>query len=484
MKIFFYKLFSKSTLNEVGIIYFPEKEKQEEIKKQEIILAQHKELIKAKTLAKQKKKETHKDQEQHPPQPAFFSLTRGQQDENHHENSTQKSKRHEEYKPKPLQPHNREDNLHKPVQDKIEHTKSKVGQNTFGPSQHKHEMRLPDNKSQTKTKTHKNAGGSHTKKRERKKSSYSKDRQTEGHREYNEVESKIKDAVQYHKGLSQQYKKMKENMKNYDSYIDNDASASSSQREFEENREHKTMHRHRISQETSRYPSAYYDNSKLLDSASSARKSMNIPHYSGHLLERTGDENMSAAKQRTKNEDFSYYKSLGGDNQGGILEIANSFLNSPLMQHLSNIDGKDSETSSPQENSKKLLKVTNFDTRSPPGYIKSPNKRYGVDDELRRLEPQSAKNYRNITHQHKYSDWVGVYKTENEGKDSYSLLKESDQKRFAENLSKDSSNIILFLNKLSGAYYNKDDTSSLTSSAFTNYLDDEMKGTLIKFYIF
>jgi len=490
--ILFLKAFSKSTLNEVGIIYFPEKEKKEEIKKQEKILAQHKELIKEKNTAKQKKKEQKKENEIHPPQPAFFSLTRGPQDENQHESSIHKTKRTEEYKAKPLQPHNREDNVFKTYiyDDKKEASKQKLGQNTFGPSHNKHEMALPEKKTQkSKSKAQKH-GETHGKTRERKKHSQSRlnATETEGyHREYNDVESKIKDEVQYHKGLSQQYKKMKENMKQYDSYIDNEASQSS--RGFAENhREHKTMPRHRLSQETSRYQSGYYDNSKLLDSASSARKSMQIPHYSGHLLERTGDENMSAAKHRktemtAKNEDFSYYKSLGGDNQGGILDIANSFLNSPLMQHLSNIDSKDSETSSkvsstPEENSKKLLRVTNFDSRSPPGFIKSPNKRYGVDEDLRRLEPQSAKNYRPITHQHKYSDWVGVYKTENDGKDSYSLLKESDHKRFAENLSKDSSNFpFLFSDlKYTGGYYSKDDTSSLTSSAFTNYLDDEMKG--------
>jgi len=417
-------------------------------------------------------------------------LTRGApQDENQNESSTQKPKKSKAYKPKPLQPHNREENLHKSVQyeDKFEPYKQKLGQNTFGPSQNKHEMRLHEKKSQKeKTKAQKNVAGSHSKIRHRNKPSHG--RGTEGYREYNEVESKIKDEVQYHKGLSQQYKKMKENMKQYDSYIGDEGSASASQRDFYENdREPKTMHRHRLSQETSRYKSDYYDNSKLLDSASSARKSINIPHYSGHLLERVVDENMSAAKHRKtevigRGEEFSYYKSLGGDNQGGILDIANSFLNSPLMQHLSNIDSKDSETSSkvsstPEENSKKLLRVTNFDTRSPPGFIKSPNKRYGVDDDLRRIEPQSAKNYRSTNQQHKYSDWVGVYKTENEGKDSYSLLKESDQKRFAEHLSKDSSNkvYICWFNYI-GGYYSKDDTSSLTSSAFTSYLDDEMKG--------
>jgi len=212
-----------------------------------------------------------------------------------------------------------------------------------------------------------------------------------------------------------------------------------------------------------------------------------LPRYSNQLLDRTVDYNASAAKQRrtemTKNEDLSYYRSLGGENQGGILDIANSFLNSPLMQHLSNIDSKDSEEtskdSSPNaEHSKHLAthpRVQNFDSKSPSGFIRSPNKRYEIEDDLRRIEPQSVKNYP-ISHQHKYSDWVGVYKTD-EGKESYSMLKESDNKRYTENLSKDSRTLTspFYLISNLGAYYSKDDTSSLSSSAFSNYLNDEMK---------
>lgn len=307
--------------------------------------------------------------------------------------------------------------------------------------------------------------------------------QVEPQREYGEVESKIKDDVNYHKELSRQYKKMKNNMRQYDSQMDEDLSASSSQRysnhpdKFEFVAPKETGYRHRQSQDSSRYQSAYYNNSHLLESASSVAKSINMQRSPNHLLERTGDYNMSATRHRrtenARNEDGSYYKSIAGENQGGILDIANSFLNSPLMQHLSNIDSRHSEddsskgSSSQGEHSKRHVsnvRVTTFDSKSPSLFPKSPAKRYEGVDESRRLEPHSSQNLRPASHQHKYSDWVGVYKPDNVKTHQSIVLKDSDNKRYADYGSKDSR-----------MFGDKDDTSSMTSSAFSNFLNDEMK---------
>jgi len=430
-------------MNEEGIIYFPEKEKEHERRKQqEIIQAKYDHPI-AKMKANAKKKASRNGKENRGPKRPT--------DENQHDISIARSERINGYKPKPLQPHNQSDLRESKVHEEEDfHHK----QNTFGPSHHKTGSK--HQKTKNKLNTSRALKQTHDA-RDRVNHSRLNQTQFDQHKEYNDVESKIKDEVQYHKKLSKQYKKMKESMKNYDnydSYAQEEMSGSSSQKNFNTQdyemaeRDERFAPKHKQSQEMSYYQSGYYDNSKLLDSASSARKSMNLPRYSNQLLDRTVDYNASAAKQRrtemTKNEDLSYYRSLGGENQGGILDIANSFLNSPLMQHLSNIDSKDSEEtskdSSPNADHSKP-RVQNFDSKSPSGYVRSPNKRYEIEDDLRRLEPQSVKNYP-ISHQHKYSDWVGVYKTD-EGKDSYSMLKESDNKRYTENLSKDSSTFSL-----------------------------------------
>lgn len=436
-------------MDEEGIIYFPQKEKEEERKKQqEILQAKYNpQQPKAKPASTKTKKPSRSEKENKGPRARPT-------DENQHDISIARSERMDGYRPKPLQPHNQSELRHSKVHEEEEdfNRKPNIAQNTFGPAHHK------TGSKHQKAKHSKTQKPSHDA-RDRTRLNQT---QFDQHREYNEVESKIKDEVQYHKKLSKQYKKMKESMKNYDNYdyTNEEASGSSSQKNFNGHeydmaeRDERHAPRHRQSQEMSYYQSHYYDNSKLLDSASSARKSMNLPRYSNQFLDRTVDYPTSAAKQRrtemtAKNEDLSYYRSLGGENQGGILDIANSFLNSPLMQHLSNIDSKDSDEtskdSSPNaEHSKHLAsntRVHHFDSKSPSGFIRSPNKRYEIEEDLRRLEPQSVKN--KISHQHKYSDWVGVYKAD-EGKENYSMLKESDNKRYTEGPSKDSSNLGIF----------------------------------------
>mmetsp|Transcript_4 Transcript_4/g.7 ORF Transcript_4/g.7 Transcript_4/m.7 type:complete len:82 (-) Transcript_4:686-931(-) len=75
-----------------------------------------------------------------------------------------------------------------------------------------------------------------------------------------------------------------------------------------------------------------------------------------------------------------------------MLDIANSFLNSPLAQHLSGMESKTSDFSSKDESSnpntlKKTysgtnVKVNNFDTRSPAGGLhRSSNHRYDGEDD-------------------------------------------------------------------------------------------------------
>jgi hypothetical protein len=124
-----------------------------------------------------------------------------------------------------------------------------------------------------------------------------------------------------------------------------------------------------------------------------------------------------------------------------MLDIANSFLNSPLMHHLSNMESKNSEISSKESSHpntvKKGVRVNNFDPKSPHGLARSPNNRYEPDAEYRgeRIGPGHPK----------YDEWVGVYRQEPRPHQSNSNLKESSNRRYGDYGVKDSSILIVEL---------------------------------------
>ncbi len=423
-------------MNEVGIIYFPQKEKEEDIKRKQAILEEHTRILKEKSQSNQKKKIKKKEPEHLPSQAMFFSMGKDINDENKNNTNIMRSQNIALNSGKKESRRSHKTN-------EVYTYKNQQAQNTFGPTQlnssHKPERGPKD----SKNKTHKPTSVSNKRKDSIKRQNLSKTNENFGPR-YDEVESKIKDEVQFQKGLSKQYKKMRENMRHYDSQADNHASMSSDIYRNHQNYEDKDAIYQEHSQQLSRNQSVRYGDSKLIDSASSVHRSLHFPHYSGQLFDRAGDEAQSAFKHRRnetlpKNDEFSYHKSVGGgDNQGGIMDIANSFLNSPLMQNLSNIDRKDSEESSkissPIKKTNRNKRITNFESKSPQT-LKSP-KKFGGDDEFKYLEIQSAKNhYYPVNHQHKYSDWVGIYKTENQDQDS----EQSERREYQVKPTKDSS---------------------------------------------
>jgi len=272
------------------------------------------------------------------------------------------------------------------------------------------------------------------------------------------VSSKIKDEISYHKELSRQYKKMRQNIHQYDGYVDViDASQDLNKDKFElveprqpypaqyyrnlraQQSQAQTRNNRPSHLEESGKSQNYQDNSKLLDSVSSAQRSLNIGSYANRY-DRTppnhSTSGIGGGRRDDRNEDFSNYKQSGETHGGGILDIANSFLNSPLMHHLSNMDNQNSDISSKESSNPNTLKknysnvnINNFDPKSPSGFTRSPNNRYENEDESKVIEGGR--------HRHKYSDWVGSYQFDNRA--DQSNLKDSTNRRYGDYPSKDSS---------------------------------------------
>ena len=255
------------------------------------------------------------------------------------------------------------------------------------------------------------------------------------------VESKIKDEINYHKEISKQYKKMKTNLKQFDPSEDNTPTSSCSRDsggnkfifvDKEDIRGIGTSPR-RV-QDSSRLPT----DDRLLQSSSSYQRSTNH-HQSSRTPMQENSLNRSKKIESTgKNEDISHYKtSLQHDRDtanNNVLYIANSFLNSPLMQHLSNQDSKTSDNSSKESNPITLkqqnerVDVNDFELKSPTQVNKSMNKRF-YDDEIR----VNNTGY-------KYADSIGGdYKLENRDRENISMLKDSQNRRYTELPPKDSS---------------------------------------------
>jgi len=306
-------------------------------------------------------------------------------------------------------------------------------------------------------------------------------------REYQKVESKIRDEVKYHKELSRQYKKMKKSIQDYsDNTHDKFSNASSSRRRDREKEKEKfvlvekdepsgLIHQHPLGQTLSNY-----QRSGLMESSSSPQRSFYLKQSSGQYSNKSPTYSISLARSKRsdipeQNENFSNSQSKNSASAsrgfgGGMLDIANSFLNSPFMQHLSNMDGKSSQISPgsslhPSNSDRHHYReqnTGNFDNRhhQPIEQRRSPKKvtyaTYSREEDIRPRE----------THQNysRYSDWVGNYKADKGTNNS--ILRESGNRRYADDFGKESVSM----------YQNKNEGASFTSSNFSNFLNDEMKG--------
>lgn len=262
--------------------------------------------------------------------------------------------------------------------------------------------------------------------------------------EYNHVESKIRDEVKYHKELSRQYKKMRRSIQDYTETVQEKFSnASSSQNKGKE--KFVLVEKDENRRGTQQNPfeqsgrSGYPNTSRLLESTSSPQRSMYLKQ--SQYSNKSPSYSISLARSRrseipVNNENFSQSKASGAKGTGGMLDIANSFLNSPFMQHLSNYEeGKSSRESmassiNPSGSSRnqypeRFGKREIRDEVQPRGYKEREyqEKRY-IDEgprQINRTKEESSK----------YLDLMGNYRTEKTDKDN-SILRESGNRRYAD----------------------------------------------------
>jgi len=257
--------------------------------------------------------------------------------------------------------------------------------------------------------------------------------------DYHNVESKIRDEVKYHKELSKQYKKMKQSIQEYtDNVNEKFSNASSSQRREKDKFVLVEKDDQKAVSRLYQFGPSSYRPSGLFDSTSSPQKSLYLKASSSQYSNKSPSYGASSARyNKESQENLSQSKNSGGRNGGGMLDIANSFLNSPFMQHLSNLDAKSSRISPDSSINKKIDRSDYIDL------IKN-NKNLKTSFEERRSPKKS--NYTSykmedaragdITQNYsKYSNWVGNYKQEKGN--SSSILKESDNKRYNEYVGKE-----------------------------------------------
>lgn len=308
---------------------------------------------------------------------------------------------------------------------------------------------------------------------------------------YDHVQSKIKGKVDLDKQLSRQYKKSKGALNNrsddegYETMQADESQGYYGQRDYyggekskgtskfvfldkDDNRnrpvretESRYMRDYRQQQESHRLEASSDEKpGHLIESNSSARNQFrSSPDYQMNrttpMQDSQSKESQAQQYSATKSDDFSqsrgtqldmqdrqglYYANQphslagAGSTQNNILDIANNFLNSPLMHHLSNQENRTFELSSKDSNSypntlKSNANVTDFENRSPSAFTRSPNSRRYYDEEHKSSQDQP----------HRYSDWVGTYDF-SKSRDQPSYLKESTNKRHSDYKPKDSGN--------------------------------------------
>lgn len=267
--------------------------------------------------------------------------------------------------------------------------------------------------------------------------------------EFNHVESKIRDEVKYHKELSKQYKKMKQSIQEYtDHGTEKFSNASSSLRDqnrgdkflfVEKDDERGYVHQYPLEQ------SRGYTHPSGIGESSSSQRSMYLKESSSQYSNKSPSYSISLARSRRSempvhndnNLSQSKYSAVKGN--GGMLDIANSFLNSPFMQHLSNLDAKHSHltsgTSSINPSASASMRghydeehTGAYGQRTQGNYRRSPH----LEDESRMRE--TNQNYS------KQSEHVPYRSQRAARKEHSSMLRESGNQRYAEYIGKEQGN--------------------------------------------
>ena len=257
--------------------------------------------------------------------------------------------------------------------------------------------------------------------------------------EYSHVASKIRDEVKYHKELSRQYKKMKNHIQEYADQVSEKFSNASSDKDSKKDKFAFVGNEDPQTNTTNRNTSQYYtgqpNSSRLLESVYSPQQSHYYKQSQSQYSNRSPNGSMSLARSRRLDiptrDDLDESKNLTEKNfGGGMLDIANSFLNSPFMQHLSNFGGKSSRMSPTSSTNPVNGQNNNYPDIGSSG-IKLPRgtrKSRGYD-----LESNSRIHDGNQDYS-KHSEWTEAYRNEKVGRDNNSILKESGNRRYGPDL--------------------------------------------------
>lgn len=261
--------------------------------------------------------------------------------------------------------------------------------------------------------------------------------------DYGHVASKIKDEVNYHKELSKQYKKMKQSMSQSEGLTD-DFLLSNSTR-YDPAREN-IQERGRIIEvePAATWGRTQYQSEemmqartpKLMESTDTQRSSLTMQQLSAvNVDNRRPVENIRTQNRfedRERNEEENMYRSQAG-NRGGMLDIANSFLNSPLMQHITNTEKnfdtsfKDSMAYSTQNRNPRAGNyasnyTSNQDFGESNAYMQSRSGNFGTEEDMKLQSSYGLQ-------QSKYSN-AGNNPERGGRRD----LKDSTNRRFQENM--------------------------------------------------
>jgi len=263
---------------------------------------------------------------------------------------------------------------------------------------------------------------------------------------YKNVDSKIKDEINYHKELSKQYKKLKQNMGNFED-IQEELLGSSTRRAFSKEPLTEDLN---TFEESARYNTRQ---NTYNTGGSALKASQNFTEKRANTKPETG---------AWRNEDAQY--TYTEESKGGMLDIANNFLNSPLMQHLSNIDMRNLDTSM-----KDSIFNTNFKPTKTSDSLMFTGGMEFKGPTTTTFEGEDLRQSGNGLGQSRNSKWENAdYQLERNIKVNGSILKDSTNRRFRDNMSKEVNG--------TGNTYDKEGPNSLASSNFSNFLNDEMKG--------
>jgi len=406
---------AKKILKEEGVIYFPKKQKEE--------------------AYNSARKETNKDPSQG--KSPFFGSKKPQIEDNGHAqwggSSEISSTLNVQSTKSPHFPHPKEEFMSKISSAQKERETSKLvtpsschkaeGRGTKGPVKNLH-------KSEISQKSKKPVGYD-KKKKEVKPNRHNNLRMSQpaSTPNYKNVESKIKDEINYHKELAKQYKKMKQSIEQAGGFDEDPIMGSSS--------------RLGTTKESTRDKFAFTEKDGF-----GQRSSLTMQQLAHPYPEKTYHHNHRNDQENLGKNNEGHYK--GSTGHGGILDIANSFLNSPLMQHISNIDSS-------------LKESRNSNAARPPADLKSSNgfgrSLNGVSD----IEEDGRLQSSNGFQQSRYSNWGNSnYQPDKSVRSTNSILKDSTNRKYGEKDLKSSCN--------------KDGASSLASSNFSNFLNEDMKG--------